>query len=706
MRSRGSRENPNHQSTHGQFDGKTKVILGIGTEKTRTPKPGIVKQSGESRTFCQRNRASRGSQDTQDHTHSTHTNKMAAESPAQKAHSRATNRSVPSDGLAGQPRAKALRRRKRAQETVRRKPEKHRKRTQFNTRIRLKRTKYPETGGHRLKNCPNPQARQAGKRGLRSEEARHRRKQNRTSRRKNRRNNYRAFKAGNRGEGMAIPSPTKMAHDNRDDYTAEFNDFHNHNQWLARQAGEKAKRGSKAEKRTSKHKTGLKPGKQEIKIATLNVQGLNEISKRQEIEKWCEDNSIDILVATETKINTNATETRGIYQWFFATGVNHKDREIVEAKRAKNLRPTPAEWRKAAEHHGVAIMVKRKLTTDIEAIEPLNGRILKMQFKTTPKLNVVAAYAPHAARPAEEKEQFYTRLAEETEKIPKGHVCLILGDFNAKLYGRTSEETDIVGEWCLGADEARREGMTADTKESREIFTMFLLDQDLVAKNTTFKKTPRELITYRSHGAEGWEPVEPPRFEQIDYVLARRPWTNAIQDVTNDTKAGLSSDHYPLTARVKVRFAKKQKREKKTRPDWQQLATEQERLNTIFRDTLRHRKNSLEEPTMWEDVTAVAQEILKSWAPQQEPKPKKPYISEETWRLIQDRAEKRRQGLLAEAQELQKAIRKAAKNDRQRWQLEQVEGKLDKRDTWLGLKMMKKRLPQDTMKKSQRMDTT
>eukprot|EP00973_Karenia_brevis_P052213 7255161-Karenia_brevis.AAC.1 len=46
------------------------------------------------------------------------------------------------------------------------------------------------------------------------------------------------------------------------------------------------------------------------KIATLNIQGLNAIGKRQEIEKWMEDKNVDILCIQETKINHNSTESR------------------------------------------------------------------------------------------------------------------------------------------------------------------------------------------------------------------------------------------------------------------------------------------------------------------------------------------------------------------------------------------------------------
>eukprot|EP00969_Alexandrium_andersonii_P283409 12529497-Alexandrium_andersonii.AAC.1 len=57
-----------------------------------------------------------------------------------------------------------------------------------------------------------------------------------------------------------------------------------------------------------------------------------------------------------------------------------------------------------------------------------------------------------------------------------------------------------------------------------------------------------------------------------------------------------------------------------------------------------------------------------------EPKPKHPWISEETLRKIEQRARTAESGNYAEAAEWDKAIKKAAREDRRKWFGEKMTG--------------------------------
>ncbi len=72
------------------------------------------------------------------------------------------------------------------------------------------------------------------------------------------------------------------------------------------------------------------------------------------------------------------------------------------------------------------------------------------------------------------------------------------------------------------------------------------------------------------------------------------------------------------------------------------------------------------EPVEWEDITKTAQAIMEQWAPEQRSRPKKPYISETTWKLIQHRDEEMRQENTHEASGLNKQIQKLARQDREK----------------------------------------
>ncbi len=79
----------------------------------------------------------------------------------------------------------------------------------------------------------------------------------------------------------------------------------------------------------------------------------------------------------------------------------------------------------------------------------------------------------------------------------------------------------------------------------------------------------------------------------------------------------------------------------------------------MFQETLQHRKGEEgNEPIAWDDITKTAQAIMVQWAPEQGLKPKKLYISEETWKLSKHRDEEMKQGNTHEASGLNKQIQK------------------------------------------------
>ena len=62
----------------------------------------------------------------------------------------------------------------------------------------------------------------------------------------------------------------------------------------------------------------------------MNVQGLNEITKRQSIEKWVLEKEIDVVMAQETRINDTSREEKPKHIWYFSTSTKFKDKEQVE----------------------------------------------------------------------------------------------------------------------------------------------------------------------------------------------------------------------------------------------------------------------------------------------------------------------------------------------------------------------------------------
>ena len=101
-----------------------------------------------------------------------------------------------------------------------------------------------------------------------------------------------------------------------------------------------------------KNRKHPKGEKMKIKFATLNIQGLNMIGKRQEIEKWMEEKKIDILCIQEAKINCNSTENRKGFIWYFSSEVKDADRDKANKMRSCNKRIPKTLQEKIREHRG------------------------------------------------------------------------------------------------------------------------------------------------------------------------------------------------------------------------------------------------------------------------------------------------------------------------------------------------------------------
>jgi len=310
------------------------------------------------------------------------------------------------------------------------------------------------------------------------------------------------------------------------------------------------------------------PGKKPMKLASINVRGLNDITKRQHITKWAEDNEVDILCMQETKINANTKENWGTYEAYFSTDIDAKTRDQAETKRHQGHKITRAEWQAIAEHHGVGIAINKKLIPHLLEIKAHSGRLIEAVFLNTTNVRIVSAYAPHAARPVEEKEHFYETLGELTNQHRHWHIT-IAGDFNAKLTGRKDIETAHIGRRILRGDRPRDlELLPDDTQQNRELFVQWCIAQDLTAGNTTFQKPDRKLVTYRSPGFEGWD-TNTLGLEQVDFVCTRRRDHHTIQDIESDTEGAPFSDHFPIVAWIKIQTQKAQdKQPARTRFQW------------------------------------------------------------------------------------------------------------------------------------------
>jgi hypothetical protein len=75
--------------------------------------------------------------------------------------------------------------------------------------------------------------------------------------------------------------------------------------------------------------------------------------------------------------------------------------------------------------------------------------------------------------------------------------------------------------------------------------------------------------------------------------------------------------------------------------------------------------------------------------PQKHKSQNQPYISEVTWRLIEDRQQARNEGNMAEEHRLNKDIAKQAKHDKQNWKVQKLGDLTDRRECWKNIRFEK-----------------
>ena len=142
---------------------------------------------------------------------------------------------------------------------------------------------------------------------------------------------------------------------------------------------------------------------QQVRVATLNVRGLNQLTKRETLVKILKDNQYEVLLLTETNVNLNSLEYWDGYTAFFSTNIEPKIREreqnrresvsIAVANKSPNNR-TSHRLDADFEHAGVGIVMKNCFLNSLKDVEQINGRIATVTFASHGyDLTFVCAYA-------------------------------------------------------------------------------------------------------------------------------------------------------------------------------------------------------------------------------------------------------------------------------------------------------------------------
>ena len=148
--------------------------------------------------------------------------------------------------------------------------------------------------------------------------------------------------------------------------------------------------------------------------------------------------------------------------------------------------------------HGVAILLNRRWRNQINWVQCACERVVALSISVNKQpLTLMSVYMPHSGYPDHHVEETYKTILSTIEKDKS--MKIIGGDFNAELGPGEGIELSSVGHNTLNKANCRGEWMT-----------QWLLENNFVALNTMYRKTPQKQITY----------LTPKKVEkQLDYIL-------------------------------------------------------------------------------------------------------------------------------------------------------------------------------------------
>ena len=190
--------------------------------------------------------------------------------------------------------------------------------------------------------------------------------------------------------------------------------------------------------------------------------------------------------------------------------------------------------------HGVGLILSKLAQKSLRGWEPHGERILMASFTTKNKninMNILQMYAPTNEAEDDAKDDFYNRLQDIIEQLPKKDVNIVMGDANAKIGSDNTGYEFTMG--CNGLGQMNENG---------ERLANFCAFNSLVIGGSIF---PHKRI----HKAT-WVSPDGTTENQIDHFCMSRKFRRSLEDVAVCRGADVGSDHHMVLAKIKLRLKK------------------------------------------------------------------------------------------------------------------------------------------------------
>ena len=289
------------------------------------------------------------------------------------------------------------------------------------------------------------------------------------------------------------------------------------------------------------------------------------------------------------------------------------------------------------------------------------------------------------------KEDVYQRLEKITNKTKGKGPMYIMGDWNARMQkAQNKAERKVIGKWTLEPEKTKVQELSEEVTWNRDRCIEFCFKQDLILANTRFKKTKEKTATFRTPGTLETEGIEHKKHEQIDYIAVQHRWKNTITDAESNTNANLDSDHYPVTATIRIKLRATHNKKGPGRKKYEISTKEQkEQRNKMLTEKML--EISKDNTNIAERTTQVMSilEAGKQELPTIPKKERQEAFSTQTRGLLQQRQNARDKNNYKAYKILNLSFRKNKKEDRTKMIMDTLDKDLDIRDKWLGIRQLK-----------------
>lgn len=335
----------------------------------------------------------------------------------------------------------------------------------------------------------------------------------------------------------------------------------------------------------------LRTRKRALKVGTWNVRSLYMKGKYHNVIQEMKELEVDMLGISEVRWKDVGVINTDGYKFFFSGGDEHAN--------------------------GVGMFMSEEIGRCTKGFWPISDRAMLIKIDATPfDISIIQGYAPTSEHGDDEVERFYADIQRGMKYVKSDEFLIVMGDFNAKVGAST--KGDVVGKHGLGTRNDRGDRLIE-----------FCEEQELIISNTWYKQPARRLYTWKSPGDVSRN--------QIDYILIRNRFRNAVQQVKTYPGADCNSDHNPVIAKIRVNL-KNPKKPSPYRPMYEVGALRELQMKERYAIKVENKFQVLER-TLQSEGQEEAETVQRQWTnfklcikeAAQETLPKKQKVAKQSW---------------------------------------------------------------------------